>query len=197
MSSPTWRDVPGFAKRVCFGIMHKDVTVAITRLETMLGDSAVAAHPDDARYTHLPGKRVRHPFAPQRAVPIVCDAELVDMAFGTGCVNITPAHDHNDFECGKRHGLKLINVLNEDGTINGAGGACFAGKKRYDVHKQLVAALREKLRKVLKQAFKKKYVKHLEGGSVAWKRVHVLCADALCIYYGVDSCTGCTMSDIK
>jgi len=153
ISKKTFLEVPGYAKRVAFGIIHKFgyrvvdseeiIEVATTRLETMLGDSAVAVHPDDERYKHLHGKFVRHPFVPDRRMPIVCDAELVDMTFGTGCVKITPAHDHNDFECGKRHNLAFINCLNEDGTINACAGERFSGKKRYDVRRELIDALTE------------------------------------------------------
>ena len=83
------------------------LVVATTRLETMLGDGAVAVHPEDPRYKHLHGKFVVHPFNGRR-IPIICDAQLVDMAFGTGAVKITPAHDPNDYECGKRHNLEFI-----------------------------------------------------------------------------------------
>lgn len=139
IGKPTYLDVPGYPKRVKFGIIHKFgyrvigtdevVTVATTRLETMLGDTAVAVHPDDDRYKHLHGKFVKHPFIDDRKMPIITDAVLVDMTFGTGVVKITPAHDHNDFECGKRHDLEYINILNDDGTINSNGGK-FEGKKR-------------------------------------------------------------------
>merc|ERR1712176_377566 len=97
---------------------------------------------DDKRYSHLHGKFVQHPFIKDRKIPIICDKILVDMNFGTGCVKITPAHDHNDFECGNRHDLEFINILNEDGTINANGGK-FAGEKRYDVRYQLVKELDE------------------------------------------------------
>lgn len=83
------------------------IIVATTRLETMLGDTAVAVHPKDPRYTHLHGKYVIHPINGRR-IPIICDDILVDMSFGTGAVKITPAHDPNDFECGKRHNLEFI-----------------------------------------------------------------------------------------
>ena len=107
-----------------------------------LGDTAVAVHPEDPRYKHLHGKFVVHPFAPERKVPIVLDAELVDMSFGTGAVKITPAHDPNDFECGRRHGLQEISIFNDDGTINEYGGQ-FKGMMRFDarvaVEKELQA----------------------------------------------------------
>ncbi|CAE7903595.1 vas2 [Symbiodinium sp. KB8] len=96
----------------------------------MLGDVAVAVHPDDGRYKHLHGKSLIHPFTDRRLV-VVTDAELVDMEFGTGAVKITPAHDPNDFQCGKRHNLEQINVFTESGKINKNGGK-FAGLMRYD-----------------------------------------------------------------
>ena len=98
-----------------------EIVVATTRPETMLGDTAVAVHPDDERYTALIGKKVRHPIL-GREFPIVADAILVDPKFGTGAVKVTPAHDFNDFEVGKRHGLELINILELDGKLNAAAG---------------------------------------------------------------------------
>ncbi len=94
-----------------------ELVVATTRPETMLGDTAVAVHPDDPRYKHLHGKKLRHPFV-NRDIPIITDAILVDMAFGTGAVKVTPGHDFNDFATGKRHKLAEINILNLDGTLN-------------------------------------------------------------------------------
>ena len=105
-----------------------EIVVATTRPETMLGDTAIAVHPDDPRYKALHGKRVKHPFG-GRTFPIVTDAILVDMKFGTGAVKVTPAHDFNDFATGKRHGLEEINVLNLDGTMNDNAGP-FAGMDR-------------------------------------------------------------------
>jgi len=116
-----------------------ELVVSTTRPETMLGDTAVAVHPDDARYTHLHGKKLRHPFV-DRLVPIITDAELVDPEFGTGAVKVTPAHDPNDFATGKRHELEEINILNLDGTLNAEGGP-FAGMDRFDARK----AVKEKL----------------------------------------------------
>ena len=98
-----------------------ELVVATTRPETMLGDTAVAVHPDDPRYTHLHGKKLKHPFV-NRLVPVITDAVLVDMAFGTGAVKVTPGHDFNDFATGKRHNLEEINILNLDGTLNAEGG---------------------------------------------------------------------------
>ena len=108
----------------------EQLIVATTRLETMLGDTGVAIHPEDPRYKHLHGKFVIHPFNDRR-IPIVCDADLVDMEFGTGAVKITPAHDPNDYECGKRHSLEFINMLSPDGSIND-NGSQFSGMMRYD-----------------------------------------------------------------
>ncbi len=107
------------------GAGASELVVATTRPETMLGDTAVAVHPDDPRYRHLHGKKLKHPFV-DRAIPIITDAILVDMAFGTGAVKVTPGHDFNDFATGKRHQLEEINILNLDGTLN-ERGAQFQG----------------------------------------------------------------------
>ncbi len=116
------------------------VEIATTRPETMLGDTAVAVHPDDKRYQHLIGKTVILPII-NREIPVVAD-EYVDMEFGTGVVKITPAHDPNDFEVGKRHDLPIINVMNDDATINENGGE-YAGMDRYEARKKIVAKLEE------------------------------------------------------
>ncbi len=116
------------------------VEIATTRPETMLGDTAVAVHPDDKRYQHLIGKTVILPIV-SREIPVVAD-EYVDMEFGTGVVKITPAHDPNDFEVGKRHDLPIINVMNDDATINENGGE-YAGMDRYEARKKIVAKLEE------------------------------------------------------
>lgn len=89
-----------FAYKVAGSATGEEIVVATTRPETMLGDVAVAVHPADPRYTHLHGARLLHPFAPDRELRVICDAELVDMALGTGAVKITPAHDPNDYKCG-------------------------------------------------------------------------------------------------
>ena len=114
------------------------LTFATTRPETMLGDTAVAIHPDDERYTHLHGRKVLLPIV-NRVIPIVEDA-YVDREFGTGVVKITPAHDPNDFEVGKRHNLPVINILNDDATINKNGGR-FEGMDRYEARKAIVEEL--------------------------------------------------------
>ncbi len=118
-----------------------ELVVATTRPETMLGDTAVAVHPDDPRYKHLHGKKLKHPFV-DRLIPVVTDAILVDMEFGTGAVKVTPAHDFNDFATGKRHALEEINILNLDGTINAEGGR-FSGMKVKEARKAVKAALAE------------------------------------------------------
>lgn len=109
----------------------KEIVVATTRLETMLGDVAVAVHPDDPRYKDLIGMELEHPFIPERSMKIIGDPVLVDMNYGTGAVKITPAHDHNDYACGKRNGLQMINVFDEDGKINHNGGK-YQGLMRFD-----------------------------------------------------------------
>lgn len=116
------------------------VEFATTRPETMLGDTAVAVNPNDDRYKDIIGKKVMLPFV-NRAIPIIAD-EYVDMEFGTGVVKITPAHDPNDFEVGKRHGLEVINVLNDDATIN---SICpqFEGMDRYEARKIIVEKMDE------------------------------------------------------
>ncbi len=114
------------------------LTFATTRPETMLGDTAVAIHPEDERYQHLIGKSVMLPLM-NRVIPIVTDT-YVDKEFGTGVVKITPAHDPNDFEVGKRHDLPIINVMNDDATINKNGGK-FQGMGRYEARKAIVEEL--------------------------------------------------------
>ena len=113
---------------------------ATTRPETMLGDTAVAVHPEDERYKHLVGKMVKLPFV-EREIPILADS-YVDQEFGTGVVKITPAHDPNDFQVGQRHNLPLINIMNDDATINENGGK-FAGMDRYEARTQIVKELDE------------------------------------------------------
>lgn len=117
-----------------------ELVVATTRPETMLGDTGVAVNPNDERYQAFIGKTVTLPIV-GREIPIFAD-ELVDPAFGTGCVKVTPAHDPNDFEMGKRHQLPFINILNKDGTVNENGGI-FAGQDRFYVRKNLVKTLDE------------------------------------------------------
>jgi len=153
----TMLKVPGYDEKVKFGFMFyfaykvigdgdDELVIATTRPETMLGDTAVAVHPEDDRYKHLHGKSLKHPFS-DREIPIILDDVLVDMATGTGAVKITPAHDPNDYESGKRHNLQQINILTGCGAmINSAWGANASGKqfegmKRYDCRVTLMAEL--------------------------------------------------------
>lgn len=115
------------------------LVVATTRPETMLGDTAVAVHPDDERYQALIGKQVRLPLT-ERLIPIIAD-DYVDPTFGTGCVKITPAHDFNDYEMGKRHQLPMINILTSDAKLNDEVPVAYRGLDRFDARKQIVAAL--------------------------------------------------------
>ena len=115
------------------------LVIATTRPETLLGDSAVAVHPEDERYKHLVGKEIALPLT-DRNIPIITDF-YVDPEFGTGCVKITPAHDFNDYEVGKRHNLPVINILNDDATLNDAVPARFRGLDRYAARSQVVAEL--------------------------------------------------------
>ncbi len=119
----------------------KFVEIATTRPETLLGDTAVAVNPDDERYKDIIGKTLKLPLT-DREIPVIAD-EYVDKEFGTGCVKITPAHDPNDFEVGKRHNLEEINILNDNATINERGGK-YAGMDRYEARKAMVEDL-EKL----------------------------------------------------
>ncbi len=112
-----------------------EIVVATTRPETMLGDTAVAVHPEDARYRAMVGKKVRHPLT-GRELPIIADAILVDPNFGTGAVKVTPAHDFNDFETGKRHGLEQITVIDPSGRMNAAAGPV-AGLDRFEARKKV------------------------------------------------------------
>ena len=115
------------------------LVVATTRPETLLGDAAVAVHPDDERYRHLIGRRVHLPLA-QREIPIIGDT-YVDPKFGSGCVKITPAHDFNDYEVGLRHGLPLINIMNLDASLNDEVPEAFRGLDRFQARAQILAEL--------------------------------------------------------
>jgi valyl-tRNA synthetase len=115
------------------------LVVATTRPETMLGDTAVAVHPDDDRYQHLIGKQIKLPLT-DRLIPIIAD-DYVDREFGTGCVKITPAHDFNDYEMGKRHGLPMINIFDASGAMNDAVPVQYQGLDRFVARKQIVADL--------------------------------------------------------
>ncbi|KAG2377606.1 hypothetical protein C9374_009122 [Naegleria lovaniensis] len=142
-----------------FGVMHtfkypvvssvgsKDIVgyinVSTTRLETMLGDTAVAIHPQDERFKKFHNHFILHPFVPERTIPIICDDKLVNMEVGTGAVKITPAHSFDDFDCGKRNNLEFITILNKDGTLNDQVPQEFTGKNRFVVRQLLVEKLKE------------------------------------------------------
>ncbi|XP_074542457.1 valine--tRNA ligase, mitochondrial isoform X2 [Halichoeres trimaculatus] len=144
--------VPGYEAKVEFGTMvtfayplegeDGEVCVSTTRPETMLGDVAVAVHPDDPRYQALHGKQLRHPFT-LRLLPVITDS-MVDMHLGTGAVKVTPAHDHTDFLLSQRHSLPRLTVIAGDGTMAPPCGHWLEGVKRFDARQQVVEALMEK-----------------------------------------------------
>ncbi|OSD00306.1 hypothetical protein PYCCODRAFT_1437437 [Trametes coccinea BRFM310] len=150
----TLLNVPGYdpKEKFEFGVItsfaypiegsDEKIIVATTRPETMLGDTAIAVHPQDPRYKHLHGKFAKHPFVDRR-IPIITDDIVVDMSFGTGAVKITPAHDPNDYEVGVRHKLEFINILNDDGTFNENAGEKFKGMKRFHARVAVVQALKD------------------------------------------------------
>ena len=134
-------DQDGFFWHINYPIVGEEgrfVEIATTRPETLLGDTAVAVNPEDERYQDLVGKMLKLPLT-DREIPVIADS-YVDKEFGTGCVKITPAHDPNDFEVGKRHNLPEINIMNDDATINELGGK-YAGMDRYEARKAMVADL--------------------------------------------------------
>ncbi len=136
-------DQDGFFWHILYPVVGEEgqfVEIATTRPETMLGDTAVAVNPDDERYTHLVGKMLQLPLT-DRLIPVIAD-EYVDKEFGTGCVKITPAHDPNDFEVGRRHDLEEICILNDDATMNGKCGK-YTGMDRYEARKAIVDDLEE------------------------------------------------------
>lgn len=149
----TLLSVPGYEKKIEFGTLtsfsypvensDEKITVATTRPETIFGDTAVAVHPNDPRYKHLHGKFVVHPFV-NRKLPIITDAEAVDMEFGTGAVKITPAHDQNDYSTGKRNGLEFINIYTDDGYLNENAGPEWKGMKRFDARAKVIEELKKK-----------------------------------------------------
>ncbi|XP_035274400.1 valine--tRNA ligase isoform X2 [Anguilla anguilla] len=151
LTGRTLLPVPGYKEKVEFGILvsfsykidgsDEEVVVATTRIETMLGDTAVAVHPSDQRYQHLKGKSAIHPFC-DRKLPVVFD-EFVDMSFGTGAVKITPAHDHNDYGVGERHNLEFVNILDENGFLINVPPP-FLGMKRFDARKAVLQALKDR-----------------------------------------------------
>ena len=152
LTGRTLLDVPGYSKKVEFGIIvhfkypiegtEDTIEVATTRPETMLGDTAIAVHPDDERYKHLVGKNAVHPFVKDRLMPIVAD-DYVDKEFGTGAVKITPAHDPNDYDVGQRHNLEFINILNDDGKFKENAGEMFKGMKSFHARVKVVQALKD------------------------------------------------------
>ncbi|KAL0838552.1 hypothetical protein ABMA28_016658 [Loxostege sticticalis] len=144
----TLLSIPGYDYKVEFGVLvlfaykaegtDDEIVVATTRVETMLGDVAVAVHPNDARYKHLIGQNLLHPIC-KRKLPVIAD-EYVDMNFGTGAVKITPAHDPNDYEIGKRHNLPFITIFDDEGKMLDNCGP-FAGMKRFDVRRNIIKTL--------------------------------------------------------
>ena len=131
----------GFLWHIKYQVADSDeiLVVATTRPETMLGDSAVAVHPEDVRYQHLVGKYINLPLS-DRKIPIIAD-DYVDMEFGTGCVKITPAHDFNDYEIGQRHNLEIINVLTDDAKISANAPTNYQGLDRFEARKIIVSDL--------------------------------------------------------
>ena len=163
LDGPTDLSLPGRdGATVRFGVIHnfayplcplpgegegdgEEIVVGTTRLETMLGDAAVAVHPSDGRYARYVGRHVRHPIHGHE-LPVVADAELVDVELGSGAVKITPAHDPNDFGCAARHGLPVVTMLDDDGCINAAGAreaTEFLGMGRFEARGRLVEKLSE------------------------------------------------------
>lgn len=137
------QDQDGFFWHINYPVIGEEgkfVEIATTRPETLLGDTAVAVNPEDERYKHLVGKMLKLPLV-DREIPVIADS-YVDKEFGTGCVKITPAHDPNDFEVGRRHNLPEINVMNDDATINELGGK-YAGMDRYEARKAIVKDLED------------------------------------------------------
>jgi len=137
--------------------------IATTRPETMLGDTAVAVNPNDERYKHLVGKTIDLPLT-SRKIPIIAD-ELADPDFGTGCVKITPAHDPNDFIVGKKHHLEILNIMNDDATMNEKSGAEFAGLDRFGCRKKVLDKMKE-LELLVKIESHKHNVGYSERGDV-------------------------------
>ena len=153
LAGRTLLNVPGYdlKEKFEFGVItsfayeidgsSERIVIATTRPETMLGDTAIAVHPDDERYKHLHGKFARHPFV-DRLMPIICDPIAVDMSFGTGAVKMTPAHDPNDYETGMRNKLEFVNILNDDGTLNENAGPRFSGMKRFHARVAVIDELK-------------------------------------------------------
>lgn len=151
INGPTMLSIPMHQGKYEFGVLiefayklkddpTQEIIVATTRIETMLGDVAVAVHPDDERYKKLVGKELIHPFFPDRHIIIITDPILVKMDFGSGAVKITPGHDPNDFACGERHKLPIITIFDDNGCLNENGGP-FQGLKRYDCRNAILKEL--------------------------------------------------------
>ncbi|XP_061475249.1 valine--tRNA ligase [Rhineura floridana] len=150
LTGRTLLPVPSYKNKIEFGVLvffaykiegsGEEVVVATTRVETMLGDTAVAVHPQDPRYKHLHGRSILHPFTAKR-LPIVCD-DFVDMEFGTGAVKITPAHDPNDYEVGLRHGLDFITIIDETGCLINVPPILW-GMKRFDARRVVLQLLKD------------------------------------------------------
>ncbi|MBI1268516.1 MAG: valine--tRNA ligase [Cryomorphaceae bacterium] len=138
-----YKEVQSKLYHVRYQIVGSDkfLTIATTRPETILGDSAICIHPDDERYNDIHGKRVIVPIV-GREIPVILD-EYVDREFGTGCLKVTPAHDVNDYELGQKHNLETIDVMNDDGTMSDLAGG-YKGMDRFAVRKQIVLDLEEK-----------------------------------------------------
>ena len=147
--------IPGYEEKIEFGVItsfaypiidsptNEKIVVATTRPETIFGDTGIAVHPDDERYKHLHGKFAQHPFL-DRKIPIITDSEAVEMEFGTGAVKITPAHDMNDYNTGKRHDLEFINIFTDNGLLNENCGSEWEGVRRFDARKMVIEALQKK-----------------------------------------------------
>ncbi|MQA08895.1 MAG: valine--tRNA ligase [Pseudonocardiaceae bacterium] len=151
-----YQDVQGELVSMRYGDGEKSVVVATTRVETMLGDTAVAVHPDDERYVHLIGTEIEHPLT-GRMIPVVADS-YVDPEFGSGAVKITPAHDPNDFEIGRRHELPMLTIMDESGVITGTGTE-FDGMDRFDAR----VAVRERLAEQGRVVAEKRPYEHSVG----------------------------------
>ena len=142
----TMKPQNGFLYKMRYELVEADgerthLEIATTRPETLMGDTAVAVHPEDDRYKHLIGETIWRPF-PKAEIPIIGDT-YVDREFGTGCLKVTPAHDKNDFEIGQRHGLEVIEVIDHDGRLNALAGEEFAGMDRFKARKVAAAKLEE------------------------------------------------------
>lgn len=136
------RDEQGSLWHIRYPLAKGDgaISIATTRPETMLGDTAVAVHPEDGRHAHLIGERVKLPLT-DRTIPIIADTELVDPEFGTGAVKVTPAHDFNDFIIGNKHNLPQIVIMDEDGMMNDAAGSKYQGMDRLTCRREIVSNL--------------------------------------------------------